>query len=95
MKNIKKAFIHYNNDPSVGMFPYGYEMEVNIENMDIEDLNEVRKKIKELYEFIDGESPTWVMFDKEIELQNKQEAEMDRQEAEYYASLEVENTWNN
>jgi hypothetical protein len=70
------------------MFAYGYEMDVNIENVSRLDLHSFRQKISELYEFIDGEKPTWVMFDKEIEEQNKLEDDMDKQRDDYFAQVD-------
>lgn len=89
-KTIKKAFVHYNNDPSVGMFPFGYEIEVNIDKPELEELNEIREKIKELYEFIEGEKPSYVMFDFEVEAENEMEKELDRQREEWEKENDIQ-----
>lgn len=75
--SIRKAFIHFNNDPSVGMFPYGFECEVSLDANDKERLEEAREAIKNLYEILEGEKPSWVMFDVEIQAQNEAEAQME------------------
>lgn len=59
-----KAYVHFNADPSVGCFPYGYDIE--IPTFEEECREEIREKIKELYNFLDGEFlVSYVMFDDE------------------------------
>lgn len=80
---IEKAFVHYNNDPSVGMFPFGFELECHIIDRDEQNLNEIREKISELYELIEGEKPDYVKFDFELEQELAAERLMDEKEKEF------------
>lgn len=79
---IEKAFVHYNNDPSVGMFPFGFEITLHITGRDKEELDEIREKIGDLYELIEGEKPTWIKFDFELENELAAESLMDQREKE-------------
>ena len=87
---IKKAFVHYNNDPSVGMFAYGYELEVSILTDDPDELKAIKEKIADLYELTEGERPTWVMFDVEIAAQNAEEARMDKEREEWEKLADID-----
>lgn len=59
-----KAYIHFNADPSVGCFPYGYNIE--IPTFEEEYREEVREKIKALYNDLDGDfGVSYVIFDDE------------------------------
>lgn len=77
---IEKAFVHYNNDPSVGMFPFGFELGVHITTRDKGELDEIREKIAELYELIEGERPDYVKFDFELEQEYQAERMMEEME---------------
>ena len=74
MKPIEKAVIYFRNDPSVGIHSATFEMGLYVERDDA-DLTEIRKRITDLYELIEGEKPTWVKFDFEIEAENKADDE--------------------
>jgi len=77
MKPIEKAVIYFRNDPSVGIHSATFEMGLYLDPScfphtdDDAILNETRTKIADLYESIEGEAPTWVKFDFEIEAENK------------------------
>ena len=64
-----KAIIEFKGDPSVGIFPRVYHMELPTdvnsatEGWDKDSKEEVRKKIKELYEHLDNEDKCTVYFD--------------------------------
>lgn len=79
---IEKAYVHYSNDPSVGMFAYGFEIELNLDTQDLHEINDARTRILDLYEFLEGERPDYCQFDFELKAEIEQEAEMDRQRAE-------------
>jgi len=83
---IKKAYVHFNNDPSVGMFPYGFELDVNI--LDVNSIEEIRTKISELYELMEGEKPTYVRFDVEIQAEIEAENKMEKEAEKYYEELD-------
>lgn len=50
---MKKAYVHFNADASVGCLPYGYTIE--IPDFEEECREDVRKKIETLYTELDGE----------------------------------------
>lgn len=79
---IEKAFVHYNNDPNVGMFSFGFEITLHITTRDADELNEIKEKISELYELIEGEKPDYVKFDFELEQELAAERLMDEREKE-------------
>jgi hypothetical protein len=64
-----KAIIEFHGDPSVGIFPRVYQMELPVdvnsatEGWDKETKEDVRRKIKELYEYLDNEDKCTVYFD--------------------------------
>jgi hypothetical protein len=58
-----KVTIYFSADPSVGIFPYSYEME--IPTFDNEYREEIRKQIKDLYTELDGEFITKIIFSDE------------------------------
>ena len=62
-----KAYIHFNNDPSVGMWPHGHEMELPFNAFeDSNDRETCRAIIKDFYTQLDGESnASWVSFSDE------------------------------
>ncbi len=58
---MKKVYVHFAGDPSVGISSYGYDL--NIPPFEPEDREEVRQKIIDLYGWLDGESnPSFVIF---------------------------------
>lgn len=59
------AHVYFPADPSVGIFSYGYEME--IPDFEEEWREDTRKKIKALYDELDGEFSCNVIFEGEIE----------------------------
>ena len=72
---IEKIFVHYNNDPSVGMFPYGYELDMHIpEGTEESEIKAIKDKVAELYELIEGEKPSYVMTDVDIKAEHEAEA---------------------
>lgn len=59
-----RAYVHFNADPSVGMFPYGYTLEIPTFDEDCRE--QTREDIKKLYAALDGEFiPSWVAFSDE------------------------------
>jgi hypothetical protein len=76
MKPIESVTIYFRNDPSVGIHSATFQMEVFIDPMTQgDDLNETRTKIADLYEYLEGDKPTWVRFDFEIEAENRADDE--------------------
>jgi hypothetical protein len=69
MKPIESVTIHFRGDRSVGINSATFEMGLYIDRNDV-DIEFVRKKITELYEHTEGETPSSVMFDFEIEAMN-------------------------
>jgi hypothetical protein len=61
------AYAHFNNDPSVGMFPHGHTIELPFDKFENEEDRETcRKLIKEVYTQLDNESVcSWVVFSDE------------------------------
>lgn len=84
-KYIKSATIYFAGDRSVGIPSTSFEMETYFSLDELTDdsgeqhfiLKEMRTKISDLYEHMIGETPTWVMFDFEIEAENKMEIVFD------------------
>ncbi len=58
---MRKVYVHFAGDPSVGISSYGYDLAIpDFENMDRE---EVRQKIIDFYTWLDGEyKPIFVIF---------------------------------
>lgn len=83
---VKKLYIHDTGDPSVGIFPTGWEAEVpiyipdshNMSEEDKESLDFFRNQMLEVYkEFAEGK--LWAMYDFESEAEKKLEEEMEHQ----------------
>lgn len=79
-KYIKSATIYFAGDNSVGIRSASFTMECFFSLDELTNdseqhsiLAKYREKISDLYEEIMGESPTWVMFDFEIESEIKSE----------------------
>lgn len=87
---IEKAYVHYSNDPSVGMFAYGHEIGLHLDTQDLDEINEARAAIIDLYEKLEGERPDWCQFDFELKAEAEQEAEMDRQREEWEKQMDIE-----
>lgn len=52
---MAKVTIYFHADPSVGIFPYSFEMEVPDHSLDDEVRDETLLMIKNLYAELDGE----------------------------------------
>jgi len=77
---INKATVIFEGDRSVGIFPSSYDLDIYFiftpnQPESRADLEVLREKIKELYEFID-EGPK-VLFDFELEELNRAETSFD------------------
>jgi hypothetical protein len=55
-----KGYAYFGGAPSVGINPYSYDFE--IPNCDVVAREEVRAKLVELYNWLDGESTCYVVF---------------------------------
>ena len=81
---INFATIYFAGDNSVGIRSASFKMELffSLDELTYDSgeqhsiLEKYRNKISDLYEEIMGESPTWVMFDFEIEAENKIDGEL-------------------
>lgn len=62
---MKKAYIYFHGDPSVGIQSYWYEMQVPLHALDEECREETRKWIKDLYIQLEGEHGCEVSFEDE------------------------------
>lgn len=80
-KTINSATVYFAGDRSVGIPSASFDVQLFITPDDFGNgpdetagfataLTETRKKIFELYEFINGDAPTWVRFDFEIQAEN-------------------------
>lgn len=62
--DIVKVYVHFPNDPSVGMNPYGYELEVPFPEPEYRE--DFRKEIQKLYHYLDDNSKCHVQFEDEM-----------------------------
>jgi len=80
-KTINSATVYFAGDISVGINSASFDVQLYIDpdNFDLGPdetaglttaIAETRQKISDLYEFINGETPTWVRFDFEIQAEN-------------------------
>jgi len=88
-KPINSATVFSSGDPSVGIPSVSFKVELYVDEVmaDYEYIEEIRQRIKVLYDDMTGDNCS-VMFDYEIERQNEMEAEMDRQQAEHEKEME-------
>ena len=59
-------------------------------NLDVNQIEEIRNKISELYELMEGEKPTYVRFDVEIQAEAEMENRMEEEAEKHYAAMEME-----
>lgn len=86
-KPIESATVYFMGDSSVGIPSASFDIQMYIcwEDFPADSgeqhsmLKRFRDNIKNLYEELHGDTPTWVMFDFEIAEQNRQEKEFDKQ----------------
>jgi len=80
-KPIEKATVYFAGDRSVGIPSASFELEMYLDlncfGDKLEALNEARAAIMTAYELLQGEPPSWVMFDFEIAEENRREREIE------------------
>ncbi len=104
-KAIESATVFFAGDRSVGIPSASFDVQMYILWDDLPEdsgeqhsaLKTIRTKLCDLYEHLQGDTPTSVMFDFEIEAQNQNEAELaadqrhDEMEEEFYRASDSPN----
>jgi hypothetical protein len=91
-KIIESATVFFEGDRSVGIPSTSFVISLYIDPTDYDNgpdkttgitavLRDVRQKISELYELIQGDKPSGVMFDFEVDAQNEAEKKFDDEQA--------------